>query len=402
MQKQKKASKKVKREIANVLNREQRVRRKLLMMNPYAQTLLDPFNVHGVRIPDDALYPSVPFTIVDRRTLTANAAGIAGCCYGFWSTASHVSAGSLIPIPTSGIPGSVTDSFVGMEFGTDATLANLTEGAVPGTGTGVKPIQFTQWFVSNPTVPTYFDKVRLVSAGLNIQCTANFSNNQGKYTAAFAPRNYSRAIGGVAIPLTYIQQMPDSITVPISLEKGITVTYSPVDEYSYRYAQIGNAGGIGDRFEPDITSAADWEINAQYSPGELWCAMDGAAANATFLVTAVFNYEGIVSTNSLLLSSAETSKADPIAMTHALRVRDAVPTAQATSANANGMAFGQSSPSDFKAVTSGDKSPRMFDSILNVLSSAPQTIDKVTSAMDSLTPYAEQGLELIEGFGALL
>jgi hypothetical protein len=362
------------------------------MMNPYAQTLLDPFNVHGVQIPDDALYPSVPFTIVDRRTLSANASGIGGLCYGFWSTLGQVSAGSLIPIPTPDIDTGGQSYFAGMIFGSAATLANLTEG-IHGT-TGVHGIELQQWKSTNVMVPDTFDKVRLVSAGLNVQCTSNFSSNQGKYTAGFAPRNYSRTAGGQPFPVSYIQNLPDSVTIPISLEKGVTVTYSPVDEYSFRYAQIGvNQTPTGAPFAPNpLASAADWETQAQYSPGELWCAIDGAAANATFLVTCVLNYEGIVSNNNLLLASSMHSKQDPIAMTHALRVRESVPKALASSAMANGIAF-NGPPSGLTTNTASRTQPQMFDSILNTLAKAPQAIEQAGSFMDKISPMLEEGLE---------
>lgn len=397
--KQKKASKKVKREVANVLNREERVRRKLLMMNPYARTLLDPFNIKGIKIPDDALYPSVPFQIVDRRTLVANAQGVAALCYGFRSvTLTALSRGSLIPI---GINGDTTGSFVaGFIAGSAATTADLTTGTL--NTNGPNDIRFLEWSAASPTIQNAFDKVRLVSAGLNVQCTSNFSSNSGKYTAVFAPRNYSRFIGGTAIPITYLQNMPDSITVPISLEKGVTITYSPCDEYCNSYAQVGSNQSGTNFTLPTPADATFWENWRQYTPGEFWCAIDGAPANATFQCTFVANYEAIPSQNNFLLDSASsTSKSDPIALAHALKVRDEVPTAIASSAEANGVAFDLSNKMEnglsmtHTSTGASGGEPMMFDSLLNVLAGAGNLVDKVSNIGSKLSPLINLGLAAI-------
>ena len=170
-----------------------------------------------------------------------------------------------------------------------------------------------------------------------------------------------------------------------------------MDEYSFRYAQIGvNQTPTGSPFAPSpLATAADWETQAQYSPGEMWCAIDGAAANATFLVTCTLNYEGIVSNNNLLFASSAHSKQDPIAMTHALRVREEVPKAIASSAMANGLAFNGAPTGLTTAPVSGNTQPRMFDSILNVLAKAPQAIEQAGTFMDKVSPVLEEGMEFL-------
>jgi len=407
----KKKSKKVKREIANILNKDMRTRERLIRMNPYSKTLLDPFNYRGVRIPDDQQYESIPFTVVDRRTLTVNALGIAGVCYGFRASPSAVSKGSLIPVLIAS--DAVGSYSAGMIFGTAATSADLTLGTL-GT-TGVNDIKFTSWQASNPAVPNLFDKVRLVSAAVNVQCTANFSNNQGKYTGAAATRNYSRAQSGNGYPITYVQNLPKSRTVPISNEKGITVRYSPVDDISRQYVTIGNNQSTNGPIPFSIPNGSgDWEQNTSLAAavgGELWVAIDGASTTATFLVTASFNYEGIPDVNNVLFSAmnslADVSDHDPIAYIHGQTVSNSAPQVIGSSQSANGeinekFNLLNNLPANGMDVPKSASSFSMFDSLLNVIDKAPQILAKVPElvekggeAYESLSPMLESALAFL-------
>jgi len=388
----KKEKKKIKRDVAKVLNKDVRLRRRLLAMNPYAMTLLDPFNNRGCRIPDESMYPSVPFTIVDRRTLVANANGVAMICYGYSTSSAALGFGSLIPIP---IQSNVPQSYVvGMINGSAATINDVTAGVV-GT-TGPSTIKFLQWQASALTVPSQFDKVRLVSAGLNVQFTGNFTANSGKFTIGYAPRNYSRASSGQPIPITQIQALPDSRTVPISLNEGVTIRYEPVDDYSFRYTQIGGISGFYPQYT--IASSTDWEtIVAQACGGELWVTVDGAPANTTFQCTFVANYEGIPETNSFLLNGLKsTSTHDPIALTHALRVNDAVPNVSAGSFEANGTAMNTTvAQEELNYHPAPSDSPGMFDKLLGMLEKAPDFISKAGSAVEKVTPLLEGAMEFL-------
>jgi hypothetical protein len=311
-------------------------------------------------------------------------------------TGTALSRGSLIPV---GINADSAGSYsVGFMTATAATTADLTAGTI--NTTGPNDLKYNEWSATTASIQNAFDKVRLVSAGLNVQCTANFTNNSGKYTACFAPRNYSRGMGGTAIPITYIQNMPDSVTVPISLEKGVTVSYAPCDEYCNSYAEVGVNQSTLAFTLPTPADYTFWENWRQYTPGEFWCSVDGAPSGATFLVTFVANYEGIPSSNNFLLdSAANTSKSDPVALAHALKVRDEVPTAMATSAEANGIAFNSSNKMEsgmsltHSAPTSQE--PRMFDSLLNVLAAAPSAIESGISIANKLSPLISAGLSLI-------
>lgn len=394
----KKLKKKVNRDVAKILNKDNRVTRKLLAMNPYAQTLLDPFNVRGIRIPDDAQYPSVPFTIVDRQTITVNAQGITAICYGLYTSTGLAATGSLVPINITGTLAG--DSYqVGMIAGTAATSADLTAGS-PGT-TGVSPIRFAQWSSTSPTVQTNFEKVRLVSAGLNVQFTGNFTHNSGKYTVAYGPRNKSRGRGGNPFPISYLQTFPESRTIPISLNEGATIRYEPTDEYSFRYTQMGASDVTYIQGYPLVTSN-DWEDQvAQACGGELWCSIDGCDSGTTFQCTFVANYEGIVSSNAFLLASAAmTSHSDPIAMAHGLRVSEAAPNVSAGSYQANATAMNSTnSLSDVSFnpgfPDQGEAKPTMFDKVLGMIASAPAAIDSAVGAFETIAPYAEAALAFI-------
>jgi hypothetical protein len=398
VKKAKSQKKKVNRKVAKILNKDNLASRRLLMMNPYAQTLLDPFNVRGVRIPDDAQYPSVPFTIVDRQTITVNAQGVAMICYGLYSSSSIAATASLIPISITGTNSGASYQ-VGMIGGTAASTTDLTAG-VPGT-TGVSPIRFAQWSAATPTVQTSFEKVRLVSAGLNVQFTGNYTHNSGKYTIAYGPRGHSRAQGGNAFPLAYLAQFPESRTVPISLNEGATIRYEPVDEYSFRYTLIGANNTSYIQAYPIVTSN-DWEDQvAQAEGGELWCAVDGSDSGTTFQCTFVANYEGIVTSNSFLLASAaQSSVSDPIALTHALRVSESAPNVQSGSYEANSTAMNtidQAKEMSFHPSPPGgsESSPQMFDQLLSMISRGSDVVKDVSGVVEKIAPFAAGALALL-------
>jgi len=404
----KKLKKKVKRDIAKVLNKNNRVGKRLLGMNPYALTLLDPFNHTGVKIPDENLTPSVAFSIIDRRTITINAQGIGCVCYGYRSTLSAIAVGSLVPIQIASDAGG---SYVcGFLNGSAATSADLTLGTL--NTTGPQDLKFSQWNATTPTIPTMFDKVRLVSAGLNVQFTGNFTNNSGKYTAAFAPRFYSRNGGGLAIPISAIAQIPGARQVPVSQNSGVTVIYEPLDSKSLEYVQVGY---IQQASAPSYTiaNALDWDTKlAPAEGGELWVAIDGSVSTTTFQVTFVGNYEGVPSSSSVLLAQmAQTQSHDPLMVAHAMNVADTVPNVVASSAQAQGTATGlntsiaqgiPASGNDLAyhpappASNSGSQSSGggFMDKILGMISD-PSTISNIMSGVEKFTPLIESGLALL-------
>jgi len=372
-------------------------------MNPYAQTLLDPFNVRGVKIPDECLTPSIAFTIVDRRTLTVNAQGIAGCCYGYRSALTAVSVGSLVPVKISSDAGA--SHVVGFTFGTAATAADVTAGTL--NTTGPIDLKLAQWQASVPTVQSLFDKVRLVSAGLNVQFTGNFTNNSGKYTAAFVPRDYSRVNGGLTHPISYLALMPGARQVPVSQNTGVTVLYEPLDSISTDYTQIGLAPD-GTELAWPVVSATSWRtLLGQAEGGELWVAIDGSVAATTFQVTTVLNYEAIPLKESLLMNQTSASqKADPIAYSHAFNIAASSPNVFASSGEAQGTASGLGSDHIGNSAsapnlayhpappTTNSNSGSMMDSVLGMITD-PSTISKGMSMIEKFSPLIEAGLALI-------
>jgi hypothetical protein len=303
----KKLKKKVNRDVAKLVNKG-KFNRYLMALNPYFLTLVDPFSVHGVKIPDLQNFPSTTFSIVDRRTVIAGAAGgVGGIVYGVVGWSSRVAVGALVPVPyTSGL----LDYSVGMTLGSGSGTANL----FPSGGAGVQPTPFTfsQWAPPANGAPALFSKARLVSAGLVIEAVGAPLNAKGKFTLASAPRNYLRGIlDTTAVSVDRIAQIPDAIVVPINKLTGGSVCYRPLDGKSLEYTQIR------DIVYPDNTASAQlsWE---HAMGGELYVIIDGATVNDTFQVTAVFNYEAIPVWNQMNLIAGTSSPSDPIALSMAM------------------------------------------------------------------------------------
>lgn len=382
---EKKEKKKIKREIAKVINKNPLYSRRVLGLNPYLQTLLDPFNKQGAKIPDECMYPSVPFTIVDRRTLTVNAQGIAMVCYGrYYSHATAPDpwaiAGSLVPMNYG--PSSVYYLIAGMTHSAAATATDL---ILQVGSTPIPSIVFPQWGIppAQDTVGGAFDKVRLVSAGLNVQFTGNFTQNSGKYTAAFVPRQYTydSYAGNEAIPLSFIQQMPTSRSAPINLNEGITVRYEPLDTISNQYSEQGVRA-----YDP--VNDKNWSGLLPALGGEMWVCIDGAPPGTTFNVVYTGNYEGVPKSNSFLLTSvAEASQNDPIAMTHALRVSDAAPNVVVSSAEANNEIVEKVMQAEEMSTTAIEhEQPSMFDKMVGLMNKFGSVVE---NNKDKILPLAE-------------
>jgi len=314
-----KEKKKIQKDVAKVLNKNTLLSKNLLLHNPYLQSLLDPFGVQGAKIPDAVLYPSATFSIVDRRTTTVNAQGVAFGVYGLAAQTSQVSWGSLIPVDMTA-QGVISRAYVvGMLTGASSTPTDL----FPVSG-GPQYLTFDQWNSSTNTVGSAFEKTRLVSCGMALTYLGAPLNAKGKITLAFAPRGFIRAIASSATSVDRISKIPGAIVVPVNELKGGTTIYKPMDLESLRYVD-------GD-ITYDPTTEEEWEVQLPHvMGGELFAIVDGATVGDSIQITSVFNYEGLPKLNTFNLVSASPSLSDPISLANAMNVTTQSPSVFPTS-----------------------------------------------------------------------
>jgi len=370
----------------------------------YFQSLADPFNVHGEKIPDDITYPSSTFTIVDRRVLTLNSSGFGAIVYGVAGGHGSQVYGGLIPVNMVDntiddsakqnldprVPKSSTlkepkvpithDHIVGMVSNTGASITDL----FPATeGTGQLQFSFAEWrdFVG---VPTLYSKARLVSGGVSIDYLGTSLGAKGRLTLASVPRRTLReAIQQSYITLANIQNLVGSKIIPINKLIGGSAEYHPLDGVSFIYADQESYY--------DCSSMTDHSIDETLG-GEIYIVIDGAEAGATCQITGVFNYEAIPKKNTLNLVQPTYSQSDPVELSMSMNAIEKVPTVQAGSKASRNVEEGKTqlpamqAPEASKVISTEQQREegeepfmtKLLDGAESVLSKAPGIVGKAT------------------------
>lgn len=282
--KEKGISKKYGKHAANYLRR----------FSPWLRALSDPFCVHGVQIPDPVTTPSSTFTIWIRRTIVANAQGVAAVVFGLASRGYPLTVrGSLVPVMTTGTELILSDA-VGMVSPPDADDAHLF-----GITSGDEPtiLYYPQW----ATVRQLYSDVRVVSAGLRATYTGNFTTAEGTMTIVSAVRGWlreqSEMVSG-ACSVAILQSHPDACVVSIPKSYGGQCIYKPLDTVSLQYNNVNETVG------------EDEPVPDSYMGGEMYIAAVGVPPGQAFQVEFCINMEGIVRTNQLDLVQSNVSKYD--------------------------------------------------------------------------------------------
>lgn len=292
--------------------------------NPYLESLLDPFNTDGAKIPDDQCYPSAVFSLTKKIAMTANSAGIAGICVGQvrGAIASSVTAGSLVPMNWSTTANAY---LLGQQTVPGSTAANLflTTG-----GTNEGAFSWDQWapVAGSNAVQTAFDQCRLVSMGLAVSYTGAPLGAKGRITLAYTPKNQLGQ--DVAISVDRLQACVGSKVIPINDFEGAIALYKPVDYDNWNYKSLTTFHDLGNSIERD-----------EYADGTLWIVADGLefisvgnAATLQFLLIA--HYEGIPKRANWSLIDPEPSEHDPLMLASAMNIVQEAPTTVGTAAPA--------------------------------------------------------------------
>lgn len=373
------------------------LQRFLLMKNPYARSILDPFNCRGAQIPDMESYPSVPFTMVDRRTITVNPSGVCAFSVGNCTRAlGQVSGGSLVPTKFT-INSVAFDYFYGQING-GGTSTGISTNLFPAvdSGAATTDIAFPKWNSASSSIPATFQKVRLVSLGVNLQFTGNFQTNQGKMSACVVPPGYFKTLGQQNnISVNMIETAPQSKIIPVSANQGITLIWHPQDIGVQQYTNVSNDQGPITHL---IATSGDYK--QQTLAGELLIAITGAEPGTVFQATIVGNYEGIALKNDFIMDLPSFhSKSDPIANSHAMNVAEKAPTVVEGSKAVNKSV--SEINSEFHAYPTDsstqprkrvESEPTLFDDILEGIG---KTSDTVLDIANKATPIIEKVLKFL-------
>lgn len=306
---------------------------------PYIYSVLDPFQCTGARIPDGS-GKTVPFTIVQRDELTVNAQGVAGVVYGHRPrgtvSSPRIPGGTLIPLDLEIDTDTASYEF-GYRLGSGAIISNLfNDTDVADTA---NTISVPNWDSSAATVPTTFSKVRLVSLGLNIQFTGNYTENKGTMVLAFVPYGYSKQkYNGAAesrTDISWVFEMPGMKIIPVNTMSGATCIYMPISSEMFEFTTIADPDGEPLVYEVNDSGAYTTWL-AKSACGEIWCIASGCEPEATFQVTSFLNYEGIASKNTFLLQPSGESPDDTTGLGMAMNVFQHTPNVSIGSADVNG------------------------------------------------------------------
>jgi hypothetical protein len=262
-------------------------------VNSYYQSIADPWNVVGARVPDLVTTPSIPLRWVYRTALQALGSGD----FGFTL--------NLI---------NVLQNFTSNAFNLNIqVLASIASGAYTWGAASIFPNQLS--------IANNYQFVRIVSAGLVLRNDSAFTADQGRMGAVyqpFSPGAFATSGGGAGAPQSPPgswaagMALPYSIDVPASTRL-IEVKYIPMDPSCYNY-------GLASSNATTIVGLPDC--------GNLVVLGNGMAAAAPVDVELVINFEVIPIASgvtvaagtgeaSFISSSASPSWADPLALADA-------------------------------------------------------------------------------------
>jgi len=272
----------------NKANRPPRKEKKdILSKSPYFQTLVAPWTVSGVKIPDEITTPSFPVeqemrivnTVITDSSNMNNYFGVA-IIIGSVGTALdyYTLTGSAADIWTWSRGGSISGS---------SDLQNVTSA------------------------------VRPVSAGVTCTYTGNDTNDQGRFVAGFypggsTPLNYN-GTDWVTLPngpnamLSGGAQAPYLIDVPIN-RKFVELRYAPSDPLALVY---GNYGQVPRRSAVNPTNSAAYGIFIITGTG-----LAAGSAGASFATNFYQNLECLPASSKTSLQESQASFSDPLELAH--------------------------------------------------------------------------------------
>jgi len=333
----------------------------LTQLDPYYQTLVNPFEVHGVKIPDLEGAPSGVVTLMNRMTITVGGNGVAGAAFGVIGATGYEAAGSLVPLkfvqftgstgavqakppPPTGPKGvlcptqpkvraaanpSPMPAVVSYDRAWDQAVGFLVEDAsdiftaAQGSGLGdANALRFSNWTndgdgstFGHSAMTDLYTRARLVSFGAQVQFLGNYTQASGRIVAASVGRQSVNRAFLPTLTADDIALLPGARVVPVNQLGGASVVYRPTDNRSFQYTDLDQYY-FGDIALPMVDARSFWNDNVEALGGELYLIITGATAGSTFELTWVGNYEVGARTGAISMSAMTPSPSDPIALGH--------------------------------------------------------------------------------------
>jgi len=246
----------------------------------YALTLLNPFKLMTVRIPDLSCFPTGVYT--QQRNFN-------------WVVSSVAAA--------------TNNQILVVYFGSGNTFTQYYQGDANQPAFG--QMTSTTWApgILDPGLDTRYYSSRLVSAGVRVKYSGNDNANQGTFTTVPVPRSL---LPTPATDLTNqlwdtgsmsaLQSVPGGMLAPVT--SGAIWRYQPQDATAFQ-------------MNPTFTTAAQLDDYGCY--GAVIIAASGVAANSTFIVELAATWEGICVGINNGTDSAK-GPADPVAQAYGMDI----------------------------------------------------------------------------------
>lgn len=271
--------------VVNKVNKSKPVPRLNFTRDAWLATLIDPWGVHGVRIPDETVSPSATASIRVRFSVAAVQN----------TTATGKYAASVYFNPC------IRNAYM-VATGYDASNGSVSYPT---------PQTVRQDMPGYDTLKNLARSYRVVSAGFAVYSSTAMAQNQGRHSCAFYPGNdnspipfattFFPTVGGV-------QLSENSEVSALNQQMVCSVVWIPSDRTNYQYHLPGSSP-IGP------TEAAPQPF---YNCGTILWISDGLSSAATFEVSLVVNIEYLPNQNSVSFISQMPSRYDVLAMERAL------------------------------------------------------------------------------------
>jgi hypothetical protein len=272
-----------------------------LGVNGYAQTLLDPFNVVGIRVPSGTL-PSSTFSIRQRWTINTRipTSGTTHNCFmwiglgvdtqgatpTFFTSKGNVC--SLIPNRFSAISRDGATKVWDKVLGGWTPGANI-EDVFEYQETYTQRVVLASWNESNDAVTPLFSSFRVVSGGMTITPLGNVLDAEGMMNVIYIPgATVQEDQQLVDIEAEELETYNFSVLSALNRNQGATMRYKPEDVVDLDFIQY--ADSTASPINPNTDGCA---------PGGWWVYIDSGSNAVSYEVEVALNYEAIARFNTL-------------------------------------------------------------------------------------------------------
>jgi len=371
----------------------QKFHRFLKMHNPYLAALVDPWNIHGVKIPDMNSQGSATFACSLRSTVLTNATGNCFIAFGRGVDSTPDKMASLIPMasPSVGTGSSYRIGYSNNDPSCSPTNLNANGGTNP-----IVNYYHDVWAQQSSAVPSTFQRARLVSAGLAVSVQCSLSSAQGKITIVSLPRWKTQQQSGTqTLSQAVLEAQPGVRIININQLAGASCVYVPIDPVSMQYMDL----------QTPYTTGSDFTPMQGYAGGELLCSVTGAGAAVSVQFVLVCNYEGIPKYNNFTLVTTTPSPVDTLQLESALNSVQTLPTAYIGVTKAQGIPYSVgemdvntiigapnvpfSSAKTAHAVVQQNAASNPMGMLGTILEKLPGFIDKGMAIGEKLAPMVE-------------